>query len=43
MTKSSDGDFMQIQLFDEQVFTILSKIPDTKAYWTCDAVYDRVP
>jgi hypothetical protein len=39
----SDGDFMEIALFDDQVFTILSKIPDTKAYWICDAVYDRVP
>ncbi len=36
------GDSMSIRLFDEEVFTILSKVPDTEDYWFCDTKYERV-
>jgi hypothetical protein len=42
-TQGSDGDYMEIGLFDDEVFTILSAIPDTATYWTCNAKYARVP
>lgn len=38
-----EGDYMEIALFDDEVFKILSKIPDTKAYWVCDVKYQRIP
>jgi hypothetical protein len=40
---TGDGDYMEIVLFDDEVFKILSNIPDTKAYWVCDVKYQRVP
>jgi hypothetical protein len=40
---TGEGDYMEIVLFDDKVFKMLSNIPDTKAYWVCDAKYQRVP
>lgn len=38
-----EGDYMTIGVFDDDVFTILSKIPDTQAYWVCDTKFERIP
>ena len=37
-----EGSYMNIALFDDHVFTILSKVPDTEQYWFCETKYDRV-
>ena len=39
----SEGNYLEISLLDDRVFTILSKVPDTKAYWVCELRYERIP
>jgi hypothetical protein len=41
--QGSDGSYMEIGPLDDEVFTILSKIPDTKTYWNCEERYQKVP
>lgn len=34
---------ISITLFDDEVFKMLSKIPDNETYWECDSKFERVP
>ncbi|HUA20576.1 MAG TPA: hypothetical protein VMB25_17630 [Bryobacteraceae bacterium] len=38
----AEGSYLVIKLFDDEVFQVLSKIPDTDDYWVCDTKYERV-
>ena len=38
----SEGEYLVIDTFDDEAFTILSNIPDQEKYWDCDQKWERV-
>jgi len=38
----SEGEYLVIDTFDDEAFTILSNIPDQEKYWVCDSKWERV-
>ena len=38
----AEGDYLVIDTFDDEAFTILSNIPDQESYWDCDQEWERV-
>jgi hypothetical protein len=38
----SEGEYLVIDTFDDEAFTILSNIPDQEQYWDCDQKWERV-
>jgi len=38
----SEGEYLVIDTFDDEAFTILSNIPDQDEYWMCDQKWQRV-
>ncbi len=37
-----EGEYITIELFDDEVFKILAQIPDQPPYWYCDQKYERM-
>ena len=37
-----EGEYLVIDTFDDEAFTILSNIPDQEKYWDCDQKWERV-
>ena len=38
----SEGEYITIELFDDDVFKILAQIPDQPPCWHCDQKYERM-
>jgi len=38
----AEGEYLVIDTFDDEAFTILSNIPDQERYWACDWKWERV-
>lgn len=39
----SEGETVKIKVFDDEVFDILSNVPDSDAYWAYETEYRKVP
>src|SRR5258706_3672272 len=37
----SEGEYLVIDTFDDEAFTILSNVPDQEKYWDCDFKWER--
>ena len=37
-----EGEYLVVDTFDDEAFTILSNVPDQEKHWDCDQKWERV-